>query len=39
MTDRSYHTRKALAAVIEAARNAQPGAVVGTDAPELLADA
>ncbi len=39
MTDRSYHTRQALAAVIEAARNAQPGAVVGTDAPELMADA
>ncbi len=39
MTDRSYHTRKALAALIEAARNAQPGAVVGADAPELSADA
>ena len=39
MTERSYRTRKALAALIEAARNAQPGAVVGTDAPELLADA
>jgi hypothetical protein len=39
MTKRSYQTRKALAAVIEAARDVQPGAEVGTDTKELLTDA
>jgi len=39
MTERSYQTRKALAAVIEAARGAQPGAIVGADTKELLTKA